>query len=146
MHNGDTVQGEETSILYLDETNPNNSGEYYVCFDVAESGKKTYRKCTCPIKFDTNSKQHEFDADSITITASYALNASDKVFVNADYEGEKDIECYAQWITASGSVYNSEKFNLPDGGCTIDAPKDKGLYLLRVVTDKKSRSFKFIIK
>ena len=65
--------------------------------------------------------------------------------MNANWGGKKDIECYAQWINASGNVYQDLKFSIPDGGCTIPTPNENGLYLLRVVTDGKSRSFKFII-
>ena len=73
------------------------------------------------------------------------MPAGGNIFVNADYKGEKDIDCYAQWITANGQVYQDLKFDIPDGGCVIQAPKEKGLYLLRVVTGKEIRSFKFVI-
>ena len=60
--------------------------------------------------------------------------------------GKTEIECYAQWITTSGNIYKDWKFLLPDGGCLIDTPTEPDLYLLRVVTDKQTRSFKFIIQ
>ena len=83
-------------------------------------------------------------SDSLIITANYEYKEN-KIFVNANWGGKTDIECYAQWINTSGNVYQDLKFNLPDGGCTIPVPAEKGLYLLRVTTDGKSRSFKFII-
>ena len=55
FHDGDTVPDQETSVLYLDETNPANEGEYYVCFNVHEQGKPDYTYCTCPISFVTSS-------------------------------------------------------------------------------------------
>ena len=85
-------------------------------------------------------------SEELSITATYSYIHGDKIFVNADYNGKTDIECYAQWINASGKVYKDMKFNIPDGGCTIDTPNEPGLYLLRVCTDGKNRSFKFIIQ
>lgn len=148
FHDGDTVPNQESAVLYLDETNPQNSGEYYVCYTIKEEGKADKRRCTCPVKFEANSDTHSFesDFDGLTITATYSYLHGDKIFVNADYNGKTDIECYAQWINASGKVYQDMKFNIPDGGCTIDTPAEPGLYLLRVCTDGKNRSFKFIIQ
>lgn len=147
IHDGDTLFTQQTSILYLDEKNPNNSGEYYVCFTIKEEGKADSRYCTCPISFKTDGAQHQFTADPV-ISATYAVDGTkgDKVFVNAEYDEEdKNIECYAQWFDVSGRAVEGGRFNLPNGGCTIDVPRDNGLYLLRVVTGKATRSFKFII-
>ena len=96
--------------------------------------------------FGEDASEHSFEVnpDSLIITANYDYK-DNKIFVNANYKGEKDIECYAQWITASGNIYGDLKFDIPDGGCTIPTPNENGLYLLRVVTDGKSRSFKFVI-
>ena len=150
FHNGDTVSNQESAVLYLDETNPQNSGEYFVCYTIKEEGKPDKRRCTCPVKFQANSDTHRFESDlnGLTITASYSAISGGNVFVNADYNGEKDIECYAQWIDVSGQIYQGMKFEIPDGGCTIPAPKVSSptLYLLRVVTGKGSRSFKFVIQ
>ena len=145
FHDGDTVPDQETSVLYLDETNPANEGEYYVCFNVHEQGKPDYTYCTCPISFVTSSETREFTTDSLEIKASYSVKGN-KVFVNANYNGETNIECFAQWITTSGAVYQDLKFDIPDGGCTIPTPAENGLYLLRVVTGKQTRSFKFLIE
>ncbi len=146
FHDGDTVPNQNTSVLYLDEKDPKNSGEYNVCFTIKEEGKADYAYCSCPINFKAESKQHQFEVnpDSLIITANYEYKG-DKVFVNANWNGETDIECYAQWINVKGDIYKDEKFNIPDGGCTIPVPAENGLYLLRVYTDGKSRSFKFFI-
>ena len=145
IHGEDTLYNEHTAVLFLEE-NESNNGEYHVCYTIKEAGKPDKRRCTCPIKFTANDKKHEFASEEteLTLSATYAIK-DDKVFVNADWKGKTDIECYAQWITTSGKVYQGLKFNLPDGGCTIPVPEDNGLYLLRVYTDGKSRSFKFII-
>jgi hypothetical protein len=121
---------------------------YYVCFTINKGQADEVRTCACAKAFVTDGTKHQFESDQtgLTITANYSVLAGGKVFVNADYQGETDIECYAQWIDAAGHVYNDLKFNIPDGGCTIAAPAVKGLYLLRVVTGKGSRSFKFIIQ
>ena len=144
--NGEPIKDENSSVLYLDETNPDNTGEYILCFDVKEANGNEYSFCTCPLAFQNVDKKHTFkpDADGLAITAAFVVRDG-KVFVNADYQGEANIECYAQWITVSGQVYNDLRFDIPDGGCLIPAPAEKGLYLLRVVTDKESRSFKFVI-
>ena len=145
-HDGVAVPGQQSTILYLDESNPQNSGEYHVCYTIKEAGKEDKHKCTCPIQFTASGKTHGFapDTDSLKITATYFINGQ-KVFVNADWEGKTDIECYAQWITSSGSAYQGLKFDIPDGGCTIPVPAENGFYILRVVTDGSKRSFKFII-
>ena len=148
FHDGDTVPNQETSVLYLDETDPKNNGEYKVCFTIKEEGKADINYCTCPIQFTANSKQHEFEAnpDSLIVTATYIAAKGGKVFVNIDYNGETNINCYAEWYDVSGRAVVGGKYeNLPDGGCTIDAPATEGLYLLRVVTGKGTRSFKFIV-
>ena len=146
IHDGDTLPDQQTSVLYLDEKDPKNSGEYHVCFTIKEEGKEDRRYCTCPITFKTITMEHSFETspDSLFIIANYDY-MGDNIFVNANWGGKKDIECYAQWITASGNIYGDLKFIIPDGGCTIPTPKENGLYLLRVVTDKKTRSFKFVI-
>ena len=147
FHDGDTLPNQKTSVLYLDETNPDNSGEYHVCFTIKEPGKSDVNYCTCPVQFNADGHTHQFGADStdLRITATYSIFAGDVVFVNADWKGKTDIKCYAQWIDASGHIYEQRKFDLPDGGCTIPAPQQAGLYLLRVTTGGKSRSFKMLI-
>jgi hypothetical protein len=142
FHNGDTVPNQQTSILYLDETNPQNSGEYYVCYIVKEEGKEELKECTCPITFEANGKSHSF-TDQTTVGA-YSIEGN-KIFVNADWKGKTDIECYAQWYDVSGRTESAWKFNVPDGGCTIPTPDAKGFYILRVVTDGAARSFKIFI-
>ena len=123
-----------------------NKDAYYVCFTINKGKADEVKTCTCAKAFDVNAKQHQFDnnPDQLLITASYTY-AGDVVFVNADYKGEANLKCYAQWITTSGHIYNDLTFDIPDGGCTIETPNENGLYLLRVVTGKGSRSFKFMI-
>lgn len=123
--------------------NPDDA--YYVCFTIGKGTPNEVRTCACAKAFKKNDAKPTFGDDDLSITASYVASAGGKVYVNADYKGEKDIECYAQWITVEGKVYSDQQFTLPDGGCVIAAPKEKGLYLLRVVTGKGSRSFKFVI-
>ena len=120
---------------------------YYVCFTINAGKPDSVRTCACGKPFTTDNTQHSFAADSdstLIISATYAING-DRVFVNADWGEKTDIECFAQWINASGKVYGNQKFEIPNGGCTIPVPNENGLYLLRVVTGKHSRSFKFII-
>lgn len=120
--------------------------EFYICYTINKGQSDEHRTCACAKGFDINKTEHEFEAnpDSLIVTANYDIK-EDKIFVNANWGGKKDIECYAQWITASGNIYGDLKFNIPDGGCTIPTPNENGLYLLRVYTDGKNRSFKFII-
>ena len=121
---------------------------YYVCFTLNKGTKDEVRKCACAKKFATNADEHKFDVDStgLIITATYSLLAGGKVFINADWNGKTNVKCFARWITASGHVYNKWKFDVPDGGCTIDVPEEPGLYLLYIQTGKGSRSFKFIVQ
>jgi hypothetical protein len=121
---------------------------YYVCFTVNKGTSSEVTTCACAQAFNTNADKQDFGNDSanIVISASYSVLEGDRIFVNANYNGQANIDCYAQWITASGTIYQGLKFNIPDGGCTIPAPAENGLYLLRVVTGKETRSFKFLIK
>jgi len=122
---------------------------YYVCFTINKGKADEVRTCACAKAFITNADPYNFGSDEtgLQIEATYSY-AGGVVFVNADWKGQTNIECYAQWIDAAGRVYQNQKFNIPDGGCTIPAPSvaEPTLYLLRVVTGKGSRSFKFIIK
>ena len=119
---------------------------FYVCYTINKGLSDQRRSCACAKEFQPDSTEAQFDPDpeSLVITATYEYK-SDKVFVNADWNGETDIECYAQWINVKGDIYKDQKFNIPDGGCAIPVPTENGLYLLRVRTDGKSRSFKFFI-
>ena len=118
---------------------------YYICFTINKGTKDEVKTCACAKAFDENGDQRQFVQDEGQITA-YQILHGDKIFVNATYDTTKDIECTAQWITSSGQIYQELTFNIPNGGCTIDTPKDKGFYLLRVRTGKKSRNFKFNIQ
>lgn len=147
FHDGDTVKGQETSVLYLDEQNPDNVGEYKVCYTIHEEGKPDIEDCTCPVHFEAASNVRAFDTDenSLVISATYTPRGH-KVFVNAKWgEKTKFEDCYAEWLDVSGRVWQEKKFNLPDGGCTIDTPTESGFYILRVKTDGGSRSFKMFI-
>ena len=118
---------------------------YYVCFIINKGQKDEVMTCACAKSFNTNAQTPNFENDSsLIITATYTVTG-DKVFVNADWNGKTDIDCYAQWITTSGHIYQDWKFDIPDGGCTIPTPQENGLYLLRIKTGKKNRSFKFLI-
>ena len=121
---------------------------FFVCYTINKGMADEGRSCACAKAFNVDSTKYHFepDPDLLTITAIYSYMHNGKIFVNADYKGKTDIECYAQWITSSGKVYKDMKFTIPDGGCTIDAPAEPGLYLLRVVTDGDTRSFKFVIQ
>ena len=146
------IEGQVSANLnFYDVVGQENPDEtYYVCFTINKGQANEVQTCACAKAFIANGNTHEFaeDATGLTITATYSLLSGGTVFVNADYQGKTDIDCYAQWIDASGHVYNSQRFDIPDGGCTIKAPtvSSPTLYLLRVVTGKGSRSFKFIIQ
>jgi len=122
--------------------------EFYVEFwsNKGQPDSVFIRACAKPFVVDTTKHSFINNPDSLIISASYGYKHGDKVFVNANWGGKTDIECYAQWITTSGNIYKDWKFLLPNGGCLIDTPTEPDLYLLRVVTDKKTRSFKFIIQ
>jgi hypothetical protein len=143
-HDGVVMPNEKSSVLVIEEDESNN-GEYKLCYTVHEAGKEDYTHCTCPVLFKADPTKPSFEkqADSTAVVASYIVQKNGRIFVNAQYEG--DVECYAQWITVSGKPYDSQKFNLPNGGCTIDAPAEPGFYILRVVTGKEKRSFKLIV-
>lgn len=142
------IAGQVSAVLNMYDIPGENFEDdaFYVCYTINKGMADERRTCACAKAFVANSNQHTFEVDNLSITATYSYIAGDKIFVNADWNGQTDIECYAQWINASGKVYQDMKFNIPDGGCTIDTPAEPGLYLLRVYTDGKNRSFKFIIK
>ena len=143
--NGEIIPNQLTSVLHLDQEDL--TGEYKVCYTIHEAGKPDYDDCTCPVRFEANSKTYTFgdDATNLIITATYTPRGK-KVFVNAKWgEKTKFEDCYAEWIDVSGRIWQEKKFNIPDGGCTIDVPTEGGFYILRVKTDGGSRSFKMFI-
>jgi hypothetical protein len=148
--NNDTtkVEGQISSNLNMYDLPKDNykDATFYVCYWINKGQSDERYTCACAKGFGDDATQHEFesDPDKVIISANYDLK-DDKIFVNANWGGKTDIECYAQWINASGRIYNNLKFNIPDGGCAIPTPNENGLYLLRVVTAGKARSFKFII-
>ena len=143
-HDGVVIANQQSSVLFLDETNPQTSGEYKVCYTVKEEGKEPFVECTCPITFTSGGGSHSFDPDvtNLTITGTIAIQGN-TAFVNADWQGKTDIECFAQWISVSGDT--GQKYDIPDGGRTIPTPTENGFYILRVVTDGSTRSFKIHI-
>jgi len=140
------VVGQISSNLNFYDVPGDKNDAFYVCFTINKGKSDEVRTCACAKAFGDNTQKHEFesDPDKVIISAQYDLK-EDKIFVNANWGGKKDLECYAQWIDASGRIYDNKKFNIPDGGCTIPTPNSNGLYLLRVVTAGSARSFKFII-
>ena len=145
FHNGDTIENQITSVLHLDKNEVDPQGEYKVCYTIHEEGQPDIDDCTCPVRFETSTKGYTFDDENgLTITATYSPRGN-KVFVNASWGGKTEIECYAEWIDVSGRVVDGKRFDIPDGGCTIDTPADKGFYILRVNTDGGCRSFKMFI-
>ena len=142
------VEGQVTANLnfYELENGYAKPGDaFFVCFTRDKGTANETKQCSCAKAFEADTHKPDFGTpDDVIITASYAW-LGDKIFVNADWKGKTDIECYAQWITVSGDVYQDLKFNIPDGGCTIPVPQENGFYILRVTTDGSKRSFKFII-
>ena len=144
------IPGATSSVLNLYDIQGDRylNDEYFVCYWINKGQPDSLYNCACAKPFVVDTTKHQFvnDPDSLIITASYGYQHGDKVFVNANWGGKTEIKCYAQWITTSGNIYKDWKFLLPDGGCLIDTPTEPDLYLLRVVTDKQTRSFKFIIQ
>jgi hypothetical protein len=138
------VANQQSSVLYLDENDPETSGDYFVCYTVKEAGKEEFRECTCPVTFNPDGTGHSFTPDEtgLNISGTVAIKGN-TAFVNADWQGKTDIECFAQWISVTGST--SPKYNIPDGGRAIPTPTENGFYILRVVTDGAARSFKIYI-
>ena len=118
---------------------------YFICFTINKGQSDEVKSCACAKAFNQNGDKREFTPEEGQITA-FQLIQGNKIFVNAHYDTDEDTQCTAQWITSSGKIYQEWTFNIPNGGCTIDVPKDKGFYLLRVSTGKKSRNFKFTIQ
>ena len=143
-HDSVLVANQQSSVLFLDEKDPQTSGEYFVCYLVQEAGKEPFKECTCPVTFNPDGTGHSFTPDEtgLDISGTVAIKGN-TAFVNADWKGKTDIECYAQWISVTGST--SQKYNIPDGGRAIPTPTENGFYILRVVTDGAARSFKIYI-
>ena len=85
---------------------------FYVCYYINKGLADETYTCACAKMFGEDASEHSFEVnpDSLIITANYDYK-DNKIFVNANYRGEKDIECYAQWITASGNIYGDLKIN-----------------------------------
>ena len=139
------VEGQISATLNLyDLPESAKNDAFYICYWVNKGQADELYRCACAKGFDQNAEKHEFVNNDPVITAAYEIT-TDKIFVNADWNGKTDIECYAQWYDVSGRAVEGGRFDIPDGGRTISTPSANGLYLLRVVTAGFTRSFKFVI-
>jgi hypothetical protein len=143
----EALEGQVSATLSISDLPADQipTDSFYVCFTMNKGKENELKTCACPKAFKTDAiKPHEFDPDAtnLTITSTIAIQGN-LVFVNADWQGKTDIECFAQWISVSGAT--GQKYDIPDGGRTIPTPTENGFYILRVVTDGSTRSFKIHI-
>ena len=79
----------------------------------------------------------------------YKFKAGSESLINISYQTESTIfvnttaESEAQWIKIDGQTLSTTK--LPEGGGLIEVPKDEGLYILRILTNKQQRSFRILV-
>lgn len=115
---------------------------YYVCFTVGKGTANEATSCACAKAFSQNDLPYSF-GEQFTLSVT-AEPMGDNVFVNAVWDqAQEDIEATAQWLNIQGKALG-EAIVLPNGGRTITMPKEQGMYLLRVVIGKQTRTFKFI--
>lgn len=126
---------EQNAVLNL-HNHADTVSEYYVCFTIDKGTEREVTTCSCPKQFRAGSDDMQFEAESTVITSASA-RAGSIIFVNTDAEAE------AQWIAIDGNTLGSTK--LPEGGGLISVPKDRGIYILRVLTGKQQRNFKFLV-
>ncbi|MBR1808510.1 MAG: hypothetical protein IJ776_03890 [Paludibacteraceae bacterium] len=131
------MEEEHNAVLYTG-TQTDTVSEYYVCFTINKGTAEEVTTCSCPRKFKSNNDTIEFETEGIKISATSAT-AGTNIYVNSTAEAE------ARWISIDGTDLSTTK--LPEGGGLVEVPKtDKaGLYILRVITGKQQRNFKFII-
>lgn len=110
---------------------------YYLCFTIDKGTDSEVQTCTCAKAFTTNPDAYDEFEEGISISATIAA-VGERIFVNAQGASA------AQWIRTDGSI--SAEIDLPYGGCTISVPSESGFYILRVITDKQERNFKFFVK
>ncbi len=129
------MENEQNAVLNLyNETD--TTSHYYVCFTVNKGTETEHTTCSCPIKFKANNVEYKFKAGSESlINISYQTEST--IFVNTTAESE------AQWIKIDGQTLFTTK--LPEGGGLIEVPKDEGLYILRILTNKQQRSFRILV-
>ena len=128
------VAGQVSAVLNLKDVDATDS--YYLCFYVNKGTSNEVQTCTCAKAFNPNPQDYNEFEEGVQVIATTA-QAGDRIFVNAQGEAT------AQWINVNGEILG--EVSLPDGGCTINVPAEAGFYILRIITDKQERNFKFLI-
>lgn len=129
-HDNQILPADTTSQLDLKDHPELTGGEYFVCLVNAKGDTL----CSCPVAFSLPPQEMKF-SEEMSVTAFATVTGTNVWVTTAD-------AATAQWINIKGDVLQT--FDIPEGGCLIEAPKEQGLYILRITTEKREKSFKIM--
>ena len=134
------VAGQNSATLNMYDLNYENYEDesFYLCFTINKGTAEEMKTCTCAKRFSENDDKWQFKPDSTIVLSGTAAQAGSDIFVNA-----KD-DATVMWININGEVIQQKA--IPAGGSTVRVPEEKGFYILRVVTGKQERNFKFMVQ
>ncbi len=130
-YNGDILPNDTTSQLDLKDHPDITGGEFYVCLVNAKGDTL----CSCPIAFSAPPAAMKFNDDEVR---AFSTTHGTNVWVTTTGEAT------AQWIGIDGTTL--EEQTIPEGGCLIEAPRETGLYILRIISEKKEKNFKIMVR
>ena len=131
-YNNQILENDTTSQLDLKDHPEISGGEFFVCLVNAQGDSL----CSCPVQFQAPPTEMKF-SDDMKVTPFTATNGTN-VWITTDKAAT------AEWIRIDGT-YEEKEIAIPEGGCLIEAPKEQGLYLLRIETEEKTKSFKIMV-
>ncbi len=131
-YNNQILENDTTSQLDLKDHPEISGGEFFVCLVNAQGDSL----CSCPVQFQAPPTEMKF-SDDMKVTPFTAANGTN-VWITTDKAAT------AEWIRIDGT-YEEKEIAIPEGGCLIEAPKEQGLYLLRIETEEKTKSFKIMV-
>lgn len=134
------VEGQVSATLNLYDLGYENYQEesFYLCFTINKGSENEVKTCTCAKGFAPNAEGYLFAPDSTIVLQGTTATPGSEIFVNAKANAT------ATWINIDGDII--AQVDVPEGGRTIRVPDKEGFYILRVVTDKKERNFKFMVR
>lgn len=132
------VAGQNSATLNMYELGFENYQDesFYLCFTINKGTAEEVKTCTCAKRFSKNDDTYQFKPDSTIVLSGTTAQAGSDIFVNAKDNAD------VLWINVQGEIIQRKA--IPAGGSTVSVPKEKGFYILRVVTGKAERNFKFM--
>jgi hypothetical protein len=134
--NGQPIEGETTTYLYLDEIGPKPGATYAV--GLVRDGE-TEEIMTCWFRMNNGTPVDDVTSEEIGL-ASNVVAVGERVLVLM----ESGIECVVRCWTSTGILLGTE--NLTEGGELTITPQQQGVYVLDIEQGGKRTLQKIVIK